>query len=312
MKVENYSSRKKEEKSWWEKTKQKAKLWTAIGLIITTLGSCSIGVYREANKPEKSTEIPQEQVQETGIYQEIKDSITSITGKTETPSYQETVEEMVPEMEKDDIHQFTEDIDTVYKNVETNTGVQKSIKNIIRDFDKLYKDTDKDMARALIGIRMIESTGRTNAVSHTGNFGIYQFGEATAKSYGLEITETKDERFNPEKSRETAERYLEDLHTRFGQWDLAILGYHQGEARVTRMVADYIEQEHGEEKLEKDIWAEEIEKYNIDLPDILENQEIVEKYMDTEYSLSGRNYVQKVFAAVDLFEKTLEKKGPKQ
>src|SRR5690554_3701722 len=75
-----------------------------------------------------------------------------------------------------------------------------------------------------------------NAVSPAGARGIWQFMPATAKEYGMEVTNTVDERYHLEKSTEAACKYLLDAKKRFGSWTMAAASYNGGMAGMTRQM----------------------------------------------------------------------------
>lgn len=70
--------------------------------------------------------------------------------------------------------------------------------------------------------------------SSAGAKGLWQFMAATAKGYGLEISDDVDERLHVEKSTEAACRLLLDYKKRFGSWMLAATAYNFGETRMAR------------------------------------------------------------------------------
>lgn len=73
-----------------------------------------------------------------------------------------------------------------------------------------------------------------NAVSPAGARGVWQFMPATAKEYGMEVTNTVDERYHLEKSTEAACKYLLAAKKKFGSWTLAAASYNGGMAGVSR------------------------------------------------------------------------------
>ncbi len=302
------------EPSAYEKFKEKAKKVTAIGLI----AGFSLGIYSGITSDEK---IPKYQWMQNRIREssEIMEEYFEEREKTEEEiveevieepeiKYVETVEKMVPDYSEKDKEKLAEKIGAVYDSVKNNGGVQNAKKEIVRDFDYIKNNADNNKEiRALVGIRMIESAGRIDSVSHTGNAGPYQWGSFIAEHYGLEVNSSIDERFDPEKSTEAALEYLRDMKNRYGKWDFAVLSYHQGETNVNNLVSDHIENKYGEEISNGRINGDILEKYGVNVVDVLEDKKAVNNTMNPEYSLSGISYVQKVFAATKLFDQYLEK-----
>ncbi|MDP4587575.1 MAG: lytic transglycosylase domain-containing protein, partial [Flavobacteriales bacterium] len=84
-------------------------------------------------------------------------------------------------------------------------------------------------------LAVIES-GLTNAVSHAGATGFWQFMKETGISYGLEINEEVDERYDVVKSTEAACKYLNDGYKRFGDWSLVAASYNMGMGGVNKQL----------------------------------------------------------------------------
>ena len=80
---------------------------------------------------------------------------------------------------------------------------------------------------------MAESNLR-QVVSPAKAAGFWQFMDATAKLYGLEVREDVDERSHVEKATRAAGRYLKGSKERLGSWALAAAAYNMGEGGVKK------------------------------------------------------------------------------
>lgn len=80
-------------------------------------------------------------------------------------------------------------------------------------------------------IAVIESQ-LTNVTSHQGAAGFWQFVESTAKSYGLEITDDIDQRYDITKSTEAACNYFNEAYKQFNNWTLVAASYNLGMAGI--------------------------------------------------------------------------------
>ena len=74
----------------------------------------------------------------------------------------------------------------------------------------------------------------SNAISHRGACGFWQFMEHTARGYGLEVSETVDERFHPEKATYAACRYFRQSYRIFNNWTLVAASYNMGMSGLRR------------------------------------------------------------------------------
>jgi len=84
---------------------------------------------------------------------------------------------------------------------------------------------------------VIESALNPVAVSRVGATGLWQFMLRTGKGYGLEVNSLVDERRDPYKATEAAVRYLKDLYTIYGDWNLVIAAYNCGPGNVNKAIA---------------------------------------------------------------------------
>jgi membrane-bound lytic murein transglycosylase D len=88
----------------------------------------------------------------------------------------------------------------------------------------------------LKGMAVIESALNPLAVSRAGATGMWQFMYRTGKHYNLNVTSFVDDRRNPVASAHAAAQYLRDLHSVFGDWNLAIAAYNCGEGNVRKAI----------------------------------------------------------------------------
>lgn len=77
-------------------------------------------------------------------------------------------------------------------------------------------------------LAVAESSLESTATSPKGAKGLWQFMEATAREYALEMNDEVDERSHTEKSTEAACKYLKSAFRKFSSWTLAAASYNCG------------------------------------------------------------------------------------
>jgi len=85
-------------------------------------------------------------------------------------------------------------------------------------------------------LAMAES-GFENIVSPVKAAGVWQLLEGTAEEYGLEVNSDVDERYDLEKSTETACKYLHESYQVFGNWTMAAATYNAGRKGLETQIA---------------------------------------------------------------------------
>ena len=83
---------------------------------------------------------------------------------------------------------------------------------------------------------IVESALKPTIKSRVGATGLWQFMYSTGKLYKLDVSSYVDERNDPIKSTEAACKYLSNLYSIFGDWDLALAAYNSGPGNVTKAI----------------------------------------------------------------------------
>ncbi len=141
-----------------------------------------------------------------------------------------------------------------------NQVIKPRLDNVVRSYIKTYTQTKPQRTEEMIGratiyfpmfehhlrqknlpddlkyLSVVESALNPQAVSRSGAVGLWQFMGPTAKDFNLAMNSSVDERKDPNKSTLAAITYLERLHRKFGNWELALAAYNGGPGRVAKAV----------------------------------------------------------------------------
>lgn len=93
-----------------------------------------------------------------------------------------------------------------------------------------------DMPLEIKYLSIIESALNPFARSRSGAVGPWQFMPATGKALKLNYTYSIDERRSVEKSTEAACKYLKQMYSQFGDWQVALASYNCGPGNVRKAI----------------------------------------------------------------------------
>lgn len=82
----------------------------------------------------------------------------------------------------------------------------------------------------------IESNLDPKAYSTAGAAGLWQFMKATGRSYGLEVGDEVDERYNIEKATVAACKYLKEAYAKYGDWMTVAASYNAGQGGISKRI----------------------------------------------------------------------------
>ncbi|MCR5352460.1 MAG: transglycosylase SLT domain-containing protein [Bacteroidales bacterium] len=86
-------------------------------------------------------------------------------------------------------------------------------------------------------LMVIESNLDPKSVSSAGAAGLWQFMRGTGRSYGLEVNDEVDERYNIAKSTEAACKYLKEAYAKYGDWMTVAASYNAGQGGISERIA---------------------------------------------------------------------------
>ncbi|AQS94250.1 lytic transglycosylase [Polaribacter sp. BM10] len=85
-------------------------------------------------------------------------------------------------------------------------------------------------------LAIVESALDPTAKSRVGATGLWQFMYTTGVQYNLKVSSYVDERQDPVRATIAACKYLSNLYTIFGDWDLALAAYNSGPGNVAKAI----------------------------------------------------------------------------
>lgn len=116
----------------------------------------------------------------------------------------------------------------------TAAGLKRS-NRYIAQMQQIFRE--RGLPVELTYLPLIESSFNSNARSHAGALGMWQFMPATGRQY-MQVNRAIDERRDPIESTRAAASFLKQAYESLGKWPLAITAYNFGPAGMARAVAE--------------------------------------------------------------------------
>ncbi|MCG9790347.1 lytic transglycosylase domain-containing protein [Vibrio barjaei] len=130
----------------------------------------------------------------------------------------------------------------IQPHLDTLKPYQKQIMKKFEEFNPLVDEIFKQLSKrslpdSLVLVPMLESSYNPKAISPAKAAGLWQLMPATAKRFGLTVTQQHDQRFEIAPSTHAAMQYLDFLYNKFdGDINLTLAAYNAGEGRVQRAI----------------------------------------------------------------------------
>jgi len=100
-------------------------------------------------------------------------------------------------------------------------------------------------------LALVES-GMKAGVSSKGAAGIWQFMPGTARSYGLKVNGSLDERYNLRKSTIAACKYIKEMYQGLESWTLVAAAYNVGDGRLRKQIKNQKQDNYYKMKLNRE------------------------------------------------------------
>jgi len=177
--------------------------------------------------------------------------------------------------------------DAFYKYLKRSKKYTPMMKHILAEYG---------LPQDLIYLSLVESGFNPHAYSWARAMGLWQFISSTARLYKLKRNWWLDERKDPVKSTQAACRFLKDLYTQFGSWELAMAAYNGGPGRVNKTI-----------KRQKtiDFWKMRLKRQTMDYVPLIMAAAIISKNPE-KYGFSNIKYEKEVVWDTVVIDRCLE------